>query len=80
MSKVSNSVAGVSTALEALTGLRSDFPDWVFHHGVPDAIDLAWEAKRMPFRYPSGGGVSWVRAASAERLRELLDATAEIES
>ncbi|NVI91159.1 hypothetical protein [Actinomadura sp. BRA 177] len=69
-----------STALEALTGLRTDFPDWAFHHNAPDALDLAWEARRMPFRYPSGGGVSWVRAVSAERLRELLNATAKIES
>ncbi|WP_433229074.1 hypothetical protein [Actinomadura formosensis] len=73
-------MGGASTTLKALAKLRSDFPDWVFQHGVPDAVDLAWEARRMPFRYPSGGGVSWVRAASAERLRELLDATAEIES
>lgn len=75
MSKVPN-----ATAVEALTGLRADFPDWVFHHDVLDVLDLAWEARRMPFRHPEGGGVLWVRAASAARLRELLNATAKIES
>jgi hypothetical protein len=75
MSKVPN-----STALEALTGLRADFPDWVFHHDGLDVLDLPWEARRRPFRHPDGGGVSWVRAVSAVRLRELLNATAKIES
>ncbi|TDC54464.1 hypothetical protein E1281_16225 [Actinomadura sp. KC345] len=66
--------------LEDLTSLRADFPDWVFHHHVPDAVDLSWEAKRMPFRYPLGGGVAWLRAGSAGRLRELLDAVTKVEA
>jgi hypothetical protein len=75
MGNVSN-----STAVEALTGLRADFPDWVFHHDIPDVLDLVWEARRMPLRYPSGDGVAWVQAVSAARLRELLHAAAKIES
>lgn len=59
--------------------LEADFPDWWFHHHRPDTLDADWEARRREDRYPVGGGVAWIRADSAERLRELLVAAQGIE-
>lgn len=60
--------------------LRADFPDWAFHHHRHRVVDLDWEAKRHPYKFPPGGGVAWLRADSAERLRELLTEVERIEA
>lgn len=59
--------------------LEADFPAWRFHHHRPDSLDADWEARRLESQYPVGGGFAWIRADSAERLRELLVAAQEIE-
>lgn len=58
--------------------LRADFPDWAFQN--LELTDLPWEAHRRPYRHPTGGGFSWIRAASAERMRELVTAAERIEA
>lgn len=66
--------------LAELTPLRADFPDWHFQHLDARVLDLCWEAKRTPLKFPEDGGISWVRARTAARLRELLEGIAQIEA
>ncbi|MWA05815.1 hypothetical protein F8568_036765 [Actinomadura sp. LD22] len=60
--------------------LERDFPDWWFHHHNPDCTLHDWEARRRENRLPIDGGVSWIRAGSAERLRELLEGVQRLEA
>ncbi|SFO91115.1 hypothetical protein [Actinomadura madurae] len=57
--------------------LRAEFPVRRFHHHTPDAIDLDWEAKRPPYRFPPAGGYAWIRAESAPVLRQFLGGAAQ---
>lgn len=61
-----------------LGGLRADFPCWAFR--LSPETDLPWEAQRHPYQLPPGGGIAWIRAASAERLRELIGGGQQIET
>ncbi|MFG2021092.1 hypothetical protein [Actinomadura geliboluensis] len=60
--------------------LRADFPAWAVHHHVRNATDLPWEAKRHPSKFPPGGGVGWLRADTADLLRELLAEITQLDS
>lgn len=60
--------------------LEADFPDWVFRHGLPDVTLHDWEARRRENSLPIEGGVSWIVAGSAERLRELILAVLQVEA
>lgn len=60
--------------------LEADFPAWVFRHGLPDVTLHDWEARRRENSLPVEGGVSWIVAGSAERLRELIEAAQRIET
>ncbi|MFI0484904.1 hypothetical protein [Actinomadura sp. 9N215] len=61
-----------------LARLRADFPEWVCRY--EPLFELRWEAHRRPYRYSPSGCFAWIRAESAERLREMLTAAGEIEA
>lgn len=79
MSKVPKPVPPRDVEVDVRLGeLRAEFADWVFQYlGL---TVLPWEASRRPYRHPVSGGFSWIRAASAERLRELVAAAERIEA
>ncbi|WUI00187.1 hypothetical protein OHR68_43095 [Spirillospora sp. NBC_00431] len=58
--------------------LLVEFPEWVPRY--EGWLELPWEAHRRPFRGPVSGCFAWIRAESAERLREMLTATQVIEA
>ncbi|MFI0480497.1 hypothetical protein [Actinomadura sp. 9N215] len=61
-----------------LAKLRVDFPEWACRY--EELFDLAWEAHRRPYRHPTSGCFTWIRAESAERLREMLAGAGEVEA
>ncbi|TDD34969.1 hypothetical protein E1287_15210 [Actinomadura sp. KC06] len=64
---------------EKLTQLRADYNGWAFAY-FPELKAMAWDARRGLLSIPRGGGVAWLRAATAERLRELIDGVHQIEA
>ncbi|MFI0406557.1 hypothetical protein [Actinomadura sp. 3N508] len=63
---------------KSLADLLEDFPDFVCRHNP--CLHTPWQATRVQFGGPSGGGYIVIRAKTAQGLRDFIEGALQMEA